>query len=152
MSKFYSTCSSEDNPIDFCSWETHFFSLFSEDPPPIDTKFRSILLGHFTRLDHAKYYIIVTPASIQAHICRLMPGKASGSDGLQSNHLVYGTVELFEHLAILFKACTAKQHIPDVPCEGLVTCILKKNKNPKLCDAFTITVCLTIGKLLEKLI
>ena len=104
MSKFDSTCLSEDNPIDLGSCETHFSSLFPEDPPPLDTKFRSMPLDYFTKLDHAKNCIIIPPTSIQAHICRLKPGKASGSDGLHPENVLYGTVKLTEHLAILFQA------------------------------------------------
>ena len=102
MSKFTSTCSPEDNPIDLGSWGSHFSLLFSEDPPPLVATIRFMLLGHFAKLDHSKNYIIITPASIQAHIYRLEPGKASGSDGMQLKYLMYGKVKWFEHLASLF--------------------------------------------------
>jgi len=60
---------------------------------------------------------------------------------------------LFEHLAILFQAFIAQQHPPDALCEGLVTRIFRKNKYLKSCYAYIpITVCSTIGKLLEELI
>jgi len=59
-------------------------------------------LGHFAKLDHAKNYIIITPASLQAHIYRLEPGKALSSDDLQLKYLMYRKVKWFEHLASLF--------------------------------------------------
>jgi len=57
-------------------------------------------LGHFAKLDQAKNYITITPAFILAHIHRFKPGKASGSDGLHPEHLIYETVKSFEPLAI----------------------------------------------------
>ena len=95
----------------------------------------------------------ITPAFILVHIRCLKPGKAPGSDGLQPENLMYGTVKLFEHLAILFQASITQQQVPDTVCEDLVMCIFKRNKDPKSCDAFRpITVSSTIGKLLDELI
>ena len=53
VSKFTSSSFSRSNPIDVTSWEKHFFSLFSDSPPPLDTTFRQILLHYFSQLDHS---------------------------------------------------------------------------------------------------
>jgi len=68
VSKFSSTSPSEGNSIDLGSWESDFFSLFSDNPHPLGTTFRFIILGHFAKLDHAKNYIIIMPEHIQAII------------------------------------------------------------------------------------
>ena len=76
-----------------------------------------------------------------------------GYDGLQPKHLIHGTPKLFEHLAVLFQAYVAQQYVPDALCEGIVTCVQKKNKDPKSCDSYRpITVCSVLGKLFENVL
>jgi hypothetical protein len=153
VTKLMRSTSTLTNQITNTEWHTHFSSIYACDPPPIDTDFHEILQKQFSKLNPPKNYIIITHSMLLTHIRLLQIGKAPGVDGLQVEHLKYGTHVLFEHLALLFQIILSQQYVPKTLCEGLVTCVSKKNKDPALCNSYRpITICSVLSKLLEKII
>ena len=56
----------------------------------------------------------------------MKPGKTSGYDGVQIEHLLSSTPLLIQYLSLLFQADISQQYIPTALSKGLVTCVLKK--------------------------
>ena len=106
------------------------------------------------KFNHGRNFVIVTPSAVQTQIRRMKTGKALWHDGVQIEHLVYATPLLIQYLSLLFQFFVISQnYISAALSEGLVTCVLKKGKNPKVGESHRpITIWSTIGKFFEKLI
>ena len=80
-------------------------------------------------------------------------GKAPGPDGLLSEHLLYGTTKLLEHLTLLYQVIVIQHYVPSLMGEGKVVCIRKKGKDPSYCSSYRpITLCSVISKLFENIL
>jgi len=61
------------------------------------------------------------------HDCvhKMKDNKAAGYDGLSSEHIKYGGVQLLVHLCLLFNALIAYSFVPDDFCFGMIMPLLK---------------------------
>ena len=151
--KLVRSSSSPPDSTEINRWFEYFSSMFAADPPLLESNFRDILMQHFDRLNQYSNWLTITPSCVESFVRPLPLGKSPGADGIQPEHLRYGTPKLFSHIALLFQAIVSQQSVPQGLCQGVVTCIHKKGKDPKDCSSYRpITICSVLAKLLEKIL
>ena len=93
----------------------------------------------------------ITVEEIEKALHTLKLGRSDGTDGLKSEHLLYGGYSLKLWLKKIFKAIIAHEFIPPCLKEGVVVPIYKgKGKDPLLPSSYRgITLSSTIAKTLE---
>ena len=134
-------------------WYGHFTSVFSSNPPSTELSYRELLYKHFSQLNPYKDLVRFSPYSVLIQISSLKCGKALGPDGLLSEHLLYGTTKLLEHLTLLYQVIVIQHYVPSLMGEGRAVCIRKKGKDPSYCPSSRpITLCSVINKLFENIL
>jgi hypothetical protein len=70
----------------------------------------------------------VTPLDVKEAICKLKSGKASGRDGLSSEHYLYASNRVYVHLSIIFNSMMLHGFIPDHLMDTIIISLLKDKK------------------------
>lgn len=97
--------------------------------------------------------ILLEMKDIEMAINKLKQGKASGFDGISSEHLVYSHPIILSILLRLFNLMMKHGFVPDAFGNGIIIPILKSNNDPTKCDSYRgITLSPILSKIFENCI
>jgi hypothetical protein len=129
----------------------YFGSLHSTDPSSCNINFKDIFEKRYTDYVGKDFISILTVSDVDRAIRQMKTGKASGMDGLMTEHIINSHPILIILLTILFNALLKYKRVPLDFTRGIVIPLLKGNDTDSSCvDNYRgITLSCIISKVFE---